>query len=33
MMIATVIVMLIIFGLLQVVLSFLTETIYFALFA
>ena len=33
MMIATVIAMLIIFGLLQVVLSFLTETVYFTLFA
>ena len=33
MMIATVIAMLIIFGLLQIVLSFLAETVYFALFA
>jgi len=32
MMIATVVAMLIIFGLLQVVLSFLAETVYFALF-
>jgi hypothetical protein len=33
MMIATFIAMLIIFGLLQIVLSFLAETVYFALFA